>query len=253
MSVVKQLGGKGVIPIIRESVEKGMPIDLGILDLIMPGMSGYHLAAQIRKLDPPLSNLPLLALSSSVGRRSKKFQEAGFDGFLTKPVQSKKLMPVIGRLLAAEVPKAVKVQHVQEEIAVQQQLAFDDVKHDIHILLVEDNSINRKLVSSMLTKAGYRLDTAENGKEAVEMYLSNPGKYNLIFMDVQMPEMDGIAATRMLREKGFAGIPIIAMTAHTMKGDYEKCLEAGMNDYISKPIRKKVVLEMVEKWVGSKR
>ncbi|NIM10947.1 MAG: response regulator [Candidatus Aminicenantes bacterium] len=249
MSVEKQLGGKGVISIIQENVEKGMPIDLGILDLIMPSMSGYELAAQIRKLDPPISNIPLLALSSSVSRRSNKYREAGFDGFLTKPVQSQRLIPMIERLLASEVPKAAKVQHVQEEIAKQQQLVFDDVKHDVHILLVEDNPINRKLVSSMLTKAGYRLDTAENGKEAVEKYLSSPGKYNLIFMDIQMPEMDGIAATRMIREKGFAGIPIIAMTAQSMKGDYEKCLEAGMNDYISKPIRKKVVLEMVEKWV----
>jgi two-component system sensor histidine kinase/response regulator len=251
-----------VIPIIRENVEKGMPIDLGILDLIMPGMSGYQLAAQIRTLDPPISRIPLLALSSSVSKRSNKYREAGFDGFLTKPVQSQRLIRVIERLLASEVPKAEKVQHVQEEIAVQQHLTFDDVKHDVHILLAEDNSINRKLVSSMLTKAGYRLDTAENGKEAVEKYLSAPGKYNLIFMDIQMPEMDGMAATRMIREKeeqmkseiqNYPHIPIIAMTAESMKGDREKCFDAGMNDYISKPIRKKVVLEMVEKWVVGRK
>jgi CheY-like chemotaxis protein len=176
---------------------------------------------------------------------------------------------MIERLLVANVSKAAKKPQVRKKTGtplldnakpVKEKGA--NIKHDVHILLAEDNLINRKLVSYMLTKAGYRLDIAENGREAVNHYLSSPGSYSLIFMDVQMPEMDGMEATRKIREKekqlknkiqNFPPIPIIAMTAQSMKGDYEKCLEAGMNDYVSKPIRRSVVLEMVEKWAGSRK
>lgn len=119
----------------------------------------------------------------------------------------------------------------------------------LRILLVEDNPINRKLAGFMLAKAGYRLEYAANGREAVEKFTADPGAFDLILMDVQMPEMDGKEATRAIREMGFDGVPIIAMTAQTMKGDREACLAAGMNDYISKPIKSEVVFEMMEKWI----
>jgi CheY-like chemotaxis protein len=115
--------------------------------------------------------------------------------------------------------------------------------------LAEDNPINQKLATLILTKAGYLLEVAENGNEAVEKYTTNPEDFDLIIMDVQMPEMDGLEATRVIRDKGFDTIPIIAMTAHAMIGDREKCLEAGMNDYISKPIKREIVFEILEKWV----
>ena len=122
--------------------------------------------------------------------------------------------------------------------------------NQIEILLVEDNPVNRKLAMFMLTKAGYQLDIARNGKEAVEKYTSAPDKYDLVFMDIQMPEMDGREAAKKIRQmETDSSIPIIAMTAESMKGDEEKCLEAGMNDYISKPIRREIVFEMIEKWV----
>jgi CheY-like chemotaxis protein len=115
-------------------------------------------------------------------------------------------------------------------------------------LLVEDNAVNRKLASYMLTKAGYRLSSAEDGEKALEMYTAEPEKYDLIFMDIQMPRMNGLEVTRLIREKGFTEIPIIAMTAQSMKGDREKCLAAGMNDYIAKPIKREIVFAMVKKW-----
>jgi signal transduction histidine kinase/ActR/RegA family two-component response regulator len=124
---------------------------------------------------------------------------------------------------------------------------------DIHILLAEDNPINRRLAEHMLTKAGYKLDMVENGNEVIDQYTAHPGKYDLILMDVQMPDMDGREATRRIREiegRGTAShIPIIAVTAESMKGDYEKCIEAGMDDYIAKPIRKETVLKVIKKWV----
>jgi CheY-like chemotaxis protein len=101
----------------------------------------------------------------------------------------------------------------------------------------------------MFRKAGCKLKMVENGKEAVSAYLSNPDRFELIFMDIQMPVMDGKEATRRIRAAGFTTIPIIAMTAETMKGDREKCLEAGMNDYISKPIKRDTVYRMVKKYI----
>jgi signal transduction histidine kinase/ligand-binding sensor domain-containing protein/CheY-like chemotaxis protein len=125
----------------------------------------------------------------------------------------------------------------------------EDAGHSLHILVAEDNPLNRKLARHMLTGAGYRLDMVENGKQVVEKYISAPGKYDLILMDIQMPEMDGREATRMIREKGFDRVPIIAMTAESMKWDRQKCFDAGMNDYISKPIRREIVFQMIKKWV----
>jgi signal transduction histidine kinase/ActR/RegA family two-component response regulator len=118
----------------------------------------------------------------------------------------------------------------------------------IHVLLVEDNPVNQSLVRMMLTKAGYQVEVANNGREAVEKLTAGPDNFNLVFMDIQMPEIDGIEATKIIRDKGFERVPIVAMTAHAMKDVREKCLEAGMNDYISKPIRKEVIFEMIKKW-----
>ena len=127
-----------------------------------------------------------------------------------------------------------------------------EIKHSARILLAEDNPVNQKLAKMMLAKAGYCVDVASNGEEVVEKYTMSPNEFDLIFMDVQMPKQDGMKATKAIREKGFNKIPIVAMTAHAMKGDREKCLEAGMDDYITKPIKKELVFDMVEKWVSTK-
>ncbi len=115
--------------------------------------------------------------------------------------------------------------------------------------MAEDNPVNQKLAKLMLTKAGYQVEIANNGQEAVEKFTSSPEDFDLIFMDIQMPEIDGMEATEIMRKKGFDTIPIIAMTAHAMKGDREKCLEAGMDDYVTKPIKRETVFKMIEKWV----
>jgi two-component system sensor histidine kinase/response regulator len=124
----------------------------------------------------------------------------------------------------------------------------EEAKQSIHILLAEDHPINQKLARFMLNKAGYPLTVVENGQEVVDTFTSRPGDYDLIFMDIHMPRMDGMAATKKIRENGFHDIPIIAMTAHSMKGDREKFLACGMNDYIAKPIKRETVFEMVKKW-----
>ena len=259
MRVVKLTEGKDVMATIRENLESKTTFDLCILDIMMAGMSGYEVAGQIRNLEPPLSNLPLLALSSSTTKQSRKYRESLFDGFLPKPVSRQKLLRMIQRLLLPDKEGAGGIsgedKEKKAEIVTQHSL-MEEFKHSLHILLAEDNPINRKLAKFMLTKAGYRLDIAANGKEAVEKYVSAPGKYDLIFMDIHMPEMDGKEAAKKIREieksTGSSYIPIIALTAESMKGDREKCLEAGMDDHISKPIRREVVFEMIKKWVLAK-
>ncbi|MCK5069384.1 MAG: response regulator, partial [Desulfocapsa sp.] len=114
---------------------------------------------------------------------------------------------------------------------------------------VEDNLVNQKLASMILTKAGYNVKIAGNGKIALDMYSSDPESFDTILMDVQMPEMDGYEATRKIRELGHTEVPILAMTANAMKGDRELCLEAGMNDYITKPIKRDIVFNMLDKWL----
>ncbi len=123
------------------------------------------------------------------------------------------------------------------------------------ILLAEDNPVNQKLATLMLTKAGHQVEVANDGKEAVEKYTASPGDFDLIFMDVQMPEMNGLEATKAIREWESHNslltthhLPIIAMTAQAMKGDKEMCLEAGMDDYVTKPIKKELLFEVLDKW-----
>jgi PAS domain S-box-containing protein len=236
-----------VIGTIREGFKSGRPFDICILDIQMPDISGFQLAEQIRNLEPPISQIPLMAFSSSTMARSKKYKDSGFDGFLPKPIRRRKLLKMVEHLL--EEKKKTEQSNAGKDIPLATQHSINEkVKHSIHILLVEDNPINQKLAQFILTKGGYPLTTVSNGKEAVDTYSEDPQKFDLIFMDIQMPEMDGISATKEIRRRGFYEIPIIAMTAEAMKGDREKCLAAGMNDYISKPIKREIVFKMVSKW-----
>jgi PAS domain S-box-containing protein len=245
MQVVQLSDSRDVIREIVTHFKNKEPFDIAVMDIRMPGLTGYDLAKGVRQLEEPLSSLPLLAFSSSTLDRSGALKASGFNGFLPKPVARDKLLKMIGRLLGEQ--ELVEKEEQKEEIITQHTLA-EETKHSIHILLVEDNLINQKLAGFMLSKAGYRLTTAANGEEAVNLYTAEPGKYHLILMDIQMPVMDGLEAAQRIREKGFHHIPIIAMTAESMKGDMEKCIEAGMNDYIAKPIRRDLLYKMVKKW-----
>jgi signal transduction histidine kinase/ligand-binding sensor domain-containing protein/CheY-like chemotaxis protein len=263
LMALKLTGGDAVVSTLLENWGKKEKIDLCILDIMMPGKSGCEVAGEIRRLEGPISGIPLLAFSSSTVKQAKNFRECGFNGFLPKPVHREKLLRMIERLLLPVKPGTMKDMEKGGEI-VTQHTVIEDVKHSIRILLVEDNPINRKLARSMLTRAGYRLDIVENGREAVERYKNDPERYDIILMDVQMPVMDGREAASNIRRIESAAakaswgsweaphIPVIAMTAETGKGDLEKCLEAGMDDYILKPLRREVVFAMIKKWVISR-
>ncbi len=249
MDVVTLVEGEKAVPFIRENWERQTPFHLCILDTRMPGMNGYEVARRIRGLSAPISEMPLLAFAPANVKPSKMYRESGFDGLITKPVRGNKLLKAIDRLLQKKGTaddELVKEETGRASAAVSTRLK----KKSGLILLAEDNPINQKLARYMLTKSGYRLELAVNGKEVVEKFIARPETFDLIFMDIQMPEMDGREATRVIREKGFSEIPIVAMTAECMKGDREKCMEAGMNDYIPKPLKRELVLDTMKKWLA---
>jgi CheY-like chemotaxis protein len=210
---------------------------------------------------------------------TKKFLESGFNGFFHKPVNRQKFLDEIEQMMKRkEEEKSLTVQVTGGLIKPESEKEMENVnevkeagEQCARILLVEDNIVNQKLASTMLSRGGYQVETANNGEEAVEKYkksLAGNGKqretdgalpnkdkenrrYDLIFMDMQMPVMDGLTATREIRrweaESG-CHIPVIAMTANASAVDREKCLKAGMDDYLTKPIKKDAVFELVEKW-----
>ncbi len=232
-----QVKGWGMIP--RDSasprqalkwIQKGDPLDIAILDMHMPEMDGLMLASEIRQ-DRAADALPLI-LFTSLGRRETGADELGFAAFLTKPIKPSQLYDALvgifaGKPVAARRPPS-QPQKLDPEMA---------KRHPLRILLAEDNAVNQKLAIRLLAQMGYRADVAANGLEAVESLERQ--RYDLVLMDVQMPEMDGLEASRQINKQWPRGQrpQIVAMTANAMQGDRELCIAAGMDDYITKPIR----------------
>ncbi len=223
------------------------PFDIAVLDLQMPVLSGFELAAKIRKAALANPNLPLLAYTSSTERVAQKCKDSGFNAFLTKPARRNILLRTLSRILGSKEDDPVP--HEEKKLVTQYSLR-EELKQSIRILLAEDNPVNQKLATIMLSKAGYKVTVVANGKLAVETFTANPEDFDTILMDIQMPEMDGYEATKQLRQRGFKEVPIIAMTANAMKGDKELCLEAGMSDYMTKPIKREIVFQILEKWLN---
>jgi len=251
MRVVALHRGQDVLSAFQETGEAQDPFDLAVIDIQMPFMSGYEVAKVIRGLKSPTAGLPMIALSFLAERDAKKCIQTGFDGFVGKPVRRNALLEAVEKLLA-QGPSEDQTYDASGEKSMAHPAVLGETKRPVRILLAEDNPVNQKLAMLMLTKAGYQVETAGNGKEAIEKYTASPSDFDLIFMDIQMPEMDGLEATKAIRQKGFDAVPIVAMTAHAMKGDREICLEAGMNDYMTKPIKREVVLDAIEKWLPGK-
>ncbi len=237
--------GYACIQQIRQAVAQQQPYQLILLDMQMPEMDGETTVKLIRQ-DANIENSKIIILTS-MGQQGdvKRFQELGCVGYLLKPIRQLELRDAVRLALSQEKTPQPKIitRHTISEYACSQ----------CRILLVEDNPVNQKVAVKILTKAGFSVDTASNGLEALKVM--QEGKYQLILMDVQMPEMDGFETTRRIREMDapLRDIPIIAMTAHALKGDREKCIEAGMNDYISKPIDHQELLEVLSKWIPAKK
>jgi len=247
MEVVTLLDETTTITTLAHAENEQKPFHVAILDLQMPRISGYDLATHIRSSKLANPTLPLLAYTSSADRAAQKCKDAGFTAFLTKPSRRKILLRTISKILGSENDEK---QQPEERKLVTQYSIREELKQSTRILLAEDNPVNQKLATIILTKAGYQVTTASNGKQALEAFTNKPDDFDAILMDIQMPEMDGYEATRSIRENGFHEIPIVAMTANAMKGDRELCLDAGMNDYISKPIKRDIVFQVLERWLN---
>ena len=219
---------------------------LVLMDAHMPGMDGYQTIKLIRDA-PKIKDIPIIVLAS-VGERgdAKRFRELGCVGYLTKPVKQSQLHDVLQAVVSGAAPRTesdpILTWHSLKEVR----------KKNLRILLAEDHPVNKLLAIKILERGGYHADSVSSGKEALEAVKHK--KYDLILMDVQMPEMDGFEATGHIREleKNGGHIPIIAMTAHAMKGDDQRCFDAGMDDYISKPVKPEVLFEIISKWTSTK-
>jgi CheY-like chemotaxis protein len=242
---------RDALKLLRGAQSAGDPYQIAILDQQMPSMDGEELALTI-KADVELKNT-VLVLLTSIGVRGDavRMKKAGFSAYLTKPARESQLrnalITVWGNRKCAPSSQFVTRHSLAEENAT---ISAGEPAQPIfraRVLIVEDNAVNQMIAARLLEKLGCRVDVAANGREAVEMVDLLP--YSAIFMDCQMPEMDGFEATREIRRRERPGVhrPIIAMTANATQGDRERCLEAGMDDYISKPMRKADFTEALER------
>lgn len=212
--------------------------DCIILDAQMPEMDGYELAQRLRAEHSQLP--PMLMLSSSAMRGDgQRCQDAGIAGFFAKPILADELLAALHRIFGGEETQSNTQQ------ALINRHALRELQPQLDILLVEDHPINQKLALSLLEKWGHRATLVSNGLEALACLADR--RFDLILMDIQMPVMGGVEATLRIREleatKQLLRTPIIAMTAAAMQGDREACIEAGMDEYISKPIKARELLE----------
>ncbi len=238
-------GFKG-IEALRQAAEEGHPFTLALVDQVMPGMNGEKTAREI-KLDPLIKDTTII-MQTSLGNRGdvKRLEKIGVRGYLVKPIRQEQFQKaIVSALLPAD-----EDQKETPQMITRHTLAEADLE-GFMALLVEDQRINQKVATKLLQKQGLKVTIAENGQKAVDAFLSS--NFDLILMDIQMPVMDGFMATQEIRreEQRTGGhIPIIAMTANAMKGDREKYLAAGMDDFVPKPIMEEDLYEAIGRWIN---
>ena len=233
--------GRQAMEKLREAARGDDPFEVAIVDMMMPGMDGAAVAREIRA-DPTLKDMVVILLTSA---GHSEHPVPGIDVELVKPVRPSLLFDVLHSLLAS------KPEHANRKVMDESATPPNQAAHRwARLLVVEDNVANLKVAVRMVEKLGYRADVAANGIEAVKVL--SEMHYDAVLMDCHMPEMDGFDATREIRRNEPAGrhTPVIAMTASALSGDRERCLAAGMDDYISKPIKMHVVAAVLERWLG---
>ncbi len=240
--------GPAALELLYASAINNHPFQLAVLDMQMPGMDGETLAGII-KSDHRLKNFPLVMMTS-LGKQSnsKNAKESYFAAYLTKPVRQSELFEILANILSVKQNLTSKIRKPNKYSLANMRL------ENFMILLVEDNITNQMVATGILKKTGVRVDAVANGKEAITALEQIP--YDLVFMDIQMPVMDGLEATKLIRAHDSSvlnkEVPIVAMTAHAMQGDKDICINAGMNDYVSKPITPVAVSEVLSKWLECK-
>jgi two-component system, sensor histidine kinase and response regulator len=229
MKAIETDGGQAALAALAAANARGDAFRVILSDVYMPGMDGFELAENIQRTFERSGPAVLLLTSAGQPGDAARCRELGISAYLLKPVLKADLL---GAILAA----LGNQQSATAPLVTRHSLR--EASRKLKILVAEDNAVNQKLILRVLEKMGHSAVLAQTGKEAVAMAVAE--KFDLAFMDVQMPEMDGLAATAAIREsekKSGAHLPVFAMTAHAMKGDRERCLEAGMDGYITKPMR----------------
>jgi two-component system, sensor histidine kinase and response regulator len=218
------------------------PFGLVVLDWMLPGMNGLEAAERIRAREETRT-LPIVLISAYAGKEEEaRCAALGVNVFLPKPITASSLFDAVVEAQGARVHAARRALDAPLE-----------QEFDASVLLAEDNEANQMVASEILGRLGIELDIANNGREALEMVGAARGKYAAVLMDVQMPEMDGLAATRAMRsDPTLHDLPIIAMTANAMKADLDACLAAGMDDHITKPIERKALLQTLRRWLPTR-
>jgi signal transduction histidine kinase/CheY-like chemotaxis protein len=223
-------------------IERNGPYDIYFVDWKMPGMDGMELSRRIKGQGTDHASVVIMISAVAWSAIEDEAQKAGVNGFLPKPLFVSSIADCINEALGAAPLSEAEKRRPGEE----------DCFKGCRILLAEDIEINREIVATLLEPTGIAIDCAENGAEAVRLYGESPGRYDMIFMDVQMPEVDGYEATRQIRALGVPGageVPIVAMTANVFREDVEKCLESGMNDHVGKPLDFDEVLDRLRKYL----
>jgi signal transduction histidine kinase/NO-binding membrane sensor protein with MHYT domain/CheY-like chemotaxis protein len=245
----------------KKAYSEGKPYEIAILDHQLEGISGLSLAQKVRKDKELKGKMVILMTSAKLISSSKELTGKGLDGFLMKPFYPEQMKAMLQVLLDAHKQKKpigrIVTRHMitrmMQDVSGGTQGSLKQYKNK-RILAVEDMKINLILITKLLEKHGIRTDTAANGLEAVDMITKF--EYDIVFMDCQMPEMDGFEATKRIRKyeekQGKKHTVIIALTADAMTGDREKCLKAGMDDYLNKPVRPQEINNMLEKWLTKK-
>jgi CheY-like chemotaxis protein/HPt (histidine-containing phosphotransfer) domain-containing protein len=227
---------------LRAAANTGVPYDIALVDALMPQTDGFTVVDMINSEESIVKTTVLMISSADRSVFAERMKQIKVDGYLTKPVTKQRLLEAM----------MITCQSTANSDAARMDDAVPPVP--LHILIADDTVANQKVVQAMLRKRGHNVCLATNGREAIEKATS--GTFDVILMDVQMPTVDGLQATRAIRESSdvrVAATPIIAMTAHAMRGDAKKCLEVGMNAYISKPIDSRMLIQLIERWAGPGR
>jgi two-component system sensor histidine kinase/response regulator len=238
-------GGQAALSALESARENGSPYPLILLDAHMPEMDGFTLARCIKE-NPALAGITILMLSSAdLPEHSLRSRDLGVNLYLVKPIGQSDLWEAIMKALDTQ-PQAREVPRIlpDHDAQVSQQC--------FHVLVAEDNPVNQKLLTRLLEKRGYAVVVTDDGKRALAALERQ--HFDVVLMDVQMPEMDGFEATAVIRERERqtgAHLPIIALTAHAMTGDQDKCLASGMDDYLSKPLKAHELYAALDRWCGA--
>jgi two-component system, sensor histidine kinase and response regulator len=242
-------GGPTALAELVSAHANGAPYALVVTDMHMPGMDGFTLVEQIRQRGELAAATIMMLTSAGHRGDAERCKELGVAAYLLKPIRQSELREAIAKVLGV---------HTQTgAIPLVTRYSLGDARDPeemLRVLVAEDNAVNQRLITRLLEKRGHRVMVASNGLQALDALEKEP--FDLVLMDVQMPEMDGLEATLALRQRENGSEKhqqIVALTAHAMKGDEEKCLAAGMDGYLSKPVRADELDEMLEKQLAMRK